>query len=369
MLAHQRSLQAEQRESTHDQPSPFYVFTHVPKAGGTSFVDDAPSFAGLASCGRLHCYGDGSKSALQAMGALRATEGCNFAACEGNLSFIVRQLGEGSAEAGRAAQAPETHVFLLRKPHDHVVSMYAHCVARRRWHHYEPIGFEDWVRLAVASPSYEVQSGRETLDRKDAMGKYCSYNPKDPATSRLGGGNLSAALEEVHHAGFVGVLEHYALSLCLFRVTVGAGPLPPACACDDGHSAGADVNVRRAPSACHAAARHPPHAHHPPPHTPAPSHMHPPTHTHLTHPAPLWPPCGRVPADDNHPRRARHPPRRGAGDEASGRLHGPLDGGRRCAVRRSVGALPRRGHGGRAELLARSWRGAARGPQTGRLQV
>ena len=117
------------------------------------------------------------------------------------------------------------------------------------------------------------------------MGKYCSYNPKDPATSRLGGGNLSAALEEVHHAGFVGVLEHYALSLCLFRVTVGAGPLPPACACDDGHSAGADVNVRRAPSACHAAARRPPHAHHPP--SPTTSHPrsipHAPAHTHPSH--------------------------------------------------------------------------------------
>jgi hypothetical protein len=80
------------------------------------------------------------------------------------------------------------------------------------------ISLEEWLTMA---DDWFAKSGK--YGKSDEMGKYCAYNPHNLMTTLLSGyepedtsrERLTVAKHEVTEAGFVGLIEHYALSLCL----------------------------------------------------------------------------------------------------------------------------------------------------------
>ena len=112
--------------ASNDAAPARYLFLHIPKTGGSSFVDDAAEHA-LVSCGHLHCVhvderqkkweGDG----LPQLAA--SPRDCNLVACEGELTAVRASL------ALQITAAPRL-VLLVREPTSHVLSMWRHCL----WH-------------------------------------------------------------------------------------------------------------------------------------------------------------------------------------------------------------------------------------------
>lgn len=210
---------------------PLFYYTHLAKTGGSSFVEDAPRFAGLIKCGDVHCGGDPKvnlpDTVLPKMGRQwERRRSCNFMACEGKLKPNIKRVSGGSEEAGNVlARDPRSHLHMLREPHSHILSMYGHCQTRTAGvlAAYVPVSFHRWLGLAAKFA--------QTGSRKDgdAMGKHCSYNPANFQTRKLGA-DLQAAEREVREAAYVGLLEHYQLSLCLLA-TVVDGAAPPECGC------------------------------------------------------------------------------------------------------------------------------------------
>ena len=151
---------------------------------------------------------------------------CNFMACEGKLRPNILRVAGGSEEAGQVLKRhPRSHLHMLREPHSHILSMYGHCQTRRAKarNEYVPVSFHRWLALAAKF----AETGRR--EDGEAMEKHCSYNPSNFQTRKLGA-DLQAAKREVQDAAFVGLLEHYALSLCLLAAVVD-GEAPPECGC------------------------------------------------------------------------------------------------------------------------------------------
>ena len=215
---------------------PLFYYTHLSKTGGSSFVEDAPRFTGLSRCGDVHCGGDTSNAgniSLPSMGEFwERTKSCNFIACEGSLEENIKHLADGSKAAGRLlSRRPRSHLHMLREPHTHILSMYGHCQTRTdspSASMYEPIGFEEWLALAAEQTNCPPPC--------KALRKYCAYNPHNFQTRRLGSSSenwladLQAAKREVSEAGYIGLLEHYALSLCVLAKAVD-GVAPDKCRC------------------------------------------------------------------------------------------------------------------------------------------
>lgn len=211
---------------------PLFYYTHLAKTGGSSFVEDAPRFAHLIKCGDVHCGGDPKVNlpdiVLPEMGRQwEWRRSCNFMACEGKLKPNIKRVASGSEEAGRVlTRHPRSHLHMLREPHSHILGMYGHCQTRTSTHapvSYVSVSFHQWLGRATKFA--------KTGSRKDgdAMGKHCSYNPANFMTRKLGA-DLQAAKREVREAAYVGLLEHYELSLCLLG-TVVDGAAPPECGC------------------------------------------------------------------------------------------------------------------------------------------
>lgn len=217
-------------------------FHHIPKTGGSSFVDDASDLVpALHGCGKIHCAS--RKQLFAAINDWRTAE-CNFVACEG---------GYSTAEAGGSAnlalslatvdddQAASEHryanasigipagtqlLLLLRSPRTHVLSQYAHCqqpgAEGQLLHGFPNITLGGWLSLA------------ET--RNESSFTYCGYDPLNLQASSMSNkergsaGVLEQARAFVDSAHFVGLLESYELSLCLLSHSLNA-TLPAACDC------------------------------------------------------------------------------------------------------------------------------------------
>ena len=98
---------------------------------------------------------------------------------------------------------------MVRRPLDHVVSMYGQCQSPhsdgQRSTRFPRISFEGWVRLAAAS------SGASGAGR---LLQHCYYDPRNFQTTVLGPGR-DAAVHTVRSSMWTGVTESFDASLCL----------------------------------------------------------------------------------------------------------------------------------------------------------
>lgn len=213
--------------ASNDAAPARYLFLHIPKTGGSSFVDDAAEHA-LVSCGHLHCVhvderqkkweGDG----LPQLAA--SPRDCNLVACEGELTAVRASL------ALQVTAAPRL-VLLVREPTSHVLSMWRHCL----WH-----GPLETVRTKPATNMTLVDWIRRPAEVLKDAGKRCyggDRGPKDIQTAVLGP-SLSQALAVVKTAYHVGVQGYYAASLCLLiqRVHGTTSAANDLCSCSSGEA-------------------------------------------------------------------------------------------------------------------------------------
>jgi len=239
-----------------------YYFAHIPKAGGTSFVQEVSKghVNGLLLCHSHHGKQGGTLSldvrlptdgppppppppppSLLARGrrlrpstrleglwsnplALKAAPpNCTLAASEKDtIPKALSALGK----IGIASQTVRV-LTVVREPLGLLLSEYGHCQAPgsqgMRLHHYPHIGLSEWLALHASG-------------RKEEAERYCNHDVYNPQTRVLGGSqhSLQAAVDAIDHSlFFVGVLEHFDASLCALRsLIVGRA----ACACPDSHS-------------------------------------------------------------------------------------------------------------------------------------
>ena len=125
---------------------PLFLCTHVPKAGGTSFVIDLAMMRGARPCDRdLRCVHAERDCRVRPPNASAVSIGsCNLLGCEGYrddqdiLAHALASVRRAPALRGMRAMALAAaeaisrvkDIVLLRSPVDHVVSMYAHCQQR-----------------------------------------------------------------------------------------------------------------------------------------------------------------------------------------------------------------------------------------------
>jgi hypothetical protein len=109
----------------------------------------------------------------------------------------------------------------VRRPVDHVMSMYAHCqqlsaYAMSRNPHRPKIGFDAFIDFSM-------------IQENQANRTFCSYNVRNKQTMELGLGNIDAALTALNRMLWVGVTEAYDASICLLRSILMNKPM---CACE-----------------------------------------------------------------------------------------------------------------------------------------
>ena len=216
-----------------DKKKPLFFFSHISKVGGRSFVQDAKSLLKIDPCGPYKMGRGRDLKQWQHTLATRAVPLfraglCQFFTCEGPRSQLLEIIQPAVEKANAVYE-----LVLLREPTAHMASMYMHCQigTGMKRHGYVPIGFAEWLR---ADPQQALRS--------------CAYERQDYQTRMLGGSSdnqedgaptvaaLGRARETVNTARFVGILEHYGLSLCVLSAKFG--PLPVACNCSgwDGNS-------------------------------------------------------------------------------------------------------------------------------------
>jgi len=166
-----------------------YLFLHIPKTGGTPLTVDIQN--GQFSPLFLPCAVPLHQLKLTVSANLAAT--CTISSCECKIQNV-----------------PANVVLMMnvRNPTFHVVSLWEHCQQESAVKKKPRISLTEVVEL--------VSNGTNT-------GKYCGYPFRDFQTDRLGGGNLTLALEVVDAAFHVGITEHYAASMCLLRAKTKTG--------------------------------------------------------------------------------------------------------------------------------------------------
>ena len=211
-----------------DREKPLYLFGHIPKCGGVSFVADL--------VGRLHltsCFG---RKAVVAKG-----ENWTHAMERGRCNFVNTEQWQG--EHGGLVQhfpRPPRVAILVRDPAAHVRSQFAHCQTpgnRAKWK-LDKSNLQDWVtrwRDAVRGDKAAVASAF----------KLCHFNPLNMMTMKLCGGYnhngvkpkhgwseatcREKALEEVATVWHIAPLERYDQSLCVLGLRLGIKL--PQCSC------------------------------------------------------------------------------------------------------------------------------------------
>ena len=233
-------------------PFPFFLYTHLPKAGGTSFVIDLAKMRGARPCDRdLKCVHAERDYRVRPPNASAISKGaCNLLGCEGHrddiMAHALASVRRAPALRGTSAMVSATEtisrakdILLLRSPVDHVVSMYAHCqqaggLGKRSGH--KPSGVEG-LRPDISLPAWLAlwEAGNATEARK-----FCEYDPRNLQTARLSlnGSNyeldsnfvtlapteddLAHASRRLHNAAIVGVLEEYPSFLCTVQFALDA---------------------------------------------------------------------------------------------------------------------------------------------------
>ena len=213
---------------TDPEEKPLYLFGHIPKCGGVSFVADL--------VGRLHltsCFG---RKAVVAKG-----ENWTHAMERGRCNFVNTEQWQG--EHGGLVQhfpRPPRVAILVRDPAAHVRSQFAHCQTpgnRAKWK-LDKSNLQDWVtrwRDAVRGDKAAVASAF----------KLCHFNPLNMMTMKLCGGYnhngvkpkhgwseatcREKALEEVATVWHIAPLERYDQSLCVLGLRLGIKL--PQCSC------------------------------------------------------------------------------------------------------------------------------------------
>ena len=210
-----------------DQEKPLYLFGHIPKCGGVSFVADL--------VGRLHltsCFG---RKAVVAKG-----ENWTHAMERGRCNFVNTEqwLGEHGGMVRHFPRPPRVAI-LVRNPIHHVRSQFAHCQTpgnRAKWR-LDKAGLHDWV-----SRWRDAVNGGPVA----AAFKLCHFNPLNMMTTKLCGGYnhngakpkhgwsettcLEKALEEVATVWHIAPLERYDQSLCVLGLRLGIKLKQCACA-------------------------------------------------------------------------------------------------------------------------------------------
>ena len=188
-----------------------HFFLHVPKTGGESFAlfieaGLPPGFIPRFRSPPLElpppCY-----RPLHTL--LCRKRNCN-----------VTARSEGTCLAASEAVLPtvvlSSEVPLLsmvRKPEDHVLSMYAQCQqpgsdGQTAAYQFPPISIQEWVKLAARTANSSTEESRLELL------KHCYYDPRDLQVAVLGNG-LADAVRNVRAAMWVGVTEYMDASICL----------------------------------------------------------------------------------------------------------------------------------------------------------
>ena len=223
------------RRATRGVSDQLILYTHIPKTGGASFVEDVTSIRriGLSACAQLH-LGKSSQSEwennIKAAGVpLFLSGGCDFFTYEyrrAELQTLVQPILHGSINVS------VTELVLLREPTTHVPSMFMHCQmgTGMKRHKYERTNISQWLsEYAKGNAQVGLQA--------------CAYDPRDHQVCALGEGEavhpqitqtMERARAVVRDAFFVGILEHYGLSLCLLGVKLhGLHSAPVGCQCSN----------------------------------------------------------------------------------------------------------------------------------------
>ena len=197
-----------------DQEKPLYLFGHIPKCGGVSFVADLVQKLRLTSC-----FG---RKAVVAKG-----ENWTHAMERGRCNFVNTEQWQGLVQH---FPRPPRVAILVRDPIHHVRSQFAHCQTpgnRAKWR-LDKAGLHDWAaRWRDAVNGGPVASAF----------KLCHFNPLNMMTTKLCGGYnhnglkpkhgwsetscLEKALEEVATVWHIAPLEKYDQSLCVLGLRLG----------------------------------------------------------------------------------------------------------------------------------------------------
>jgi hypothetical protein len=176
-----------------------HFFLHVPKTGGESFADfvmsssaalglPPPCYRPLHTllCRKTHCN------------VTSRPEGSCMAASEATLPTVIM-----------SSDVPL--LTMVRKPEDHVVSMYAHCQqpGGLGYGTHQHVSIQAWAELAARTAYNKSEEARQEFF------KYCMYDPRNFQVAVLGGRSTPDALRAVRTAMWVGVTEYYDASLCL----------------------------------------------------------------------------------------------------------------------------------------------------------
>ena len=197
-----------------DTNKPLYLFGHIPKCGGVSFVADLVQKLRLTSC-----FG---RKAVVAKG-----ENWTHAMERGRCNFVNTEQWQGLVQ--HFPRHPRVAI-LVRNPVHHVRSQFAHCQTpgnRAKWR-LDKAGLHDW-----AARWRDAVNGAPVA----AAFKLCHFNPLNMMTAKLCGGYnhnglkpkhgwsatscMEKALEEVATVWHIAPLERYDQSLCVLGLRLG----------------------------------------------------------------------------------------------------------------------------------------------------
>lgn len=244
-----------------------YLYTHIPKTGGTAFIDDVGKMAETGTDPGQpplkYCVGNRRGVVdLQATAALIANpiDTCNFVGSEGvhatNLATVRAWMAQAPPAPGGAPVVRS--VVLLRHPASHVVSMWQHCRRSQgvgplpNGQRYAEMPLSAWLSHHVTGDQVEASKGcgfnprnlqsmslggedctRTTLVWQcDTGGADCGLARETGCSNRTALGNapdpalppfgvvLARATAVVRTAVSVGVVEHYPESVCLANAKI-----------------------------------------------------------------------------------------------------------------------------------------------------
>jgi hypothetical protein len=213
-----------------------YYFSHCPKTGGASFFHDILRVAGggrrgLRACGIVgSCYGAYLMTSNTSLDELRRSPwassplACNFATCELELVPALARAGLHPHLGTSAVRV----LLMLRSPHAHVVSQFGHM------RHYSPLPVDARPPLATFLRAWIARNGTDGLgwDPYNMQVRHLTMGHDE----RLLPNMLQSAKASVDVAFHVGVVEHYAASLCMAvsRINPRAPLLSTICVCGAG---------------------------------------------------------------------------------------------------------------------------------------
>lgn len=189
------------------EDSPLYYHVHIPKTAGVSFLRDIlsilPDDAGLFS----------------------------WEACYSEMTGMVEQHSNGTG--------PHRMITMLRKPSEHVYSEYLEC-ADTPWgkairsesgaEEEDVASFTSWLQHFAQNSTDDFNCYHPFNMQSRALS--CDY-PSDPHhyDGELNSAMTAAAFRAMEETFFVGLVEYYQESLCLFHSKVVESALPSWCDC------------------------------------------------------------------------------------------------------------------------------------------